>query len=102
MFSFFSGDKALWKWIETNGQTQENLLPNRFHLKEVVSLTRESAQNSVDAFLLNSKDIDKNYAVIKYKFFTSDKDLSKYFSGLVEARKVLSKDQRWKKIYKTI
>ena len=99
MFSFFSGDKALWKWIETNGQTQENLLPNRFHLKEVVSLTRESAQNSVDAFLLNSKDIDKNYAVIKYKFFTSDKDLSKYFSGLVEARKVLSKDQRWGKKY---
>ena len=80
---FFSGEKEYWKWLETNNQTQENIIDKRFNLKEIVSLTRESAQNSVDAFFSSTEDQDTNNAVINYKFNSSNADLSKYFSGLI-------------------
>lgn len=96
---FFSGEKEYWKWLETNNQTQENIIDKRFNLKEIVSLTRESAQNSVDAFFFNTKDKDANNAVINYKFESSNSDLSKYFSGLVEARDVLDDSGLWGSLY---
>lgn len=96
---FFSSKNEYWKWLETNNQTQENIIDKRFNLKEIVSLTRESAQNSVDAFFSNSPDRDKNNAVINYKFFSSNSDLSEYFSGLTEAREVLDKSRLWGNLY---
>jgi hypothetical protein len=36
---FFSSKNEYWKWLETNNQTQENILDKRFNLKEIVSLT---------------------------------------------------------------
>ncbi len=96
---FFGGEKEYWKWLETNNQTQENILDKRFNLKEIVSLTRESAQNSVDAFFSSTEDQDTNNAVINYKFDSSNADLSKYFSGLVEAREVLDKSALWGNTY---
>ena len=88
---WFSSKDEYWKWLETNNQTSENIIDKRFDLREIVSLTRESAQNSVDAFLHSTSDVDRNHASIKYKFFSSNADLSKYFSGLIEAREVLDK-----------
>ena len=96
---FFSSKNEYWKWLETNNQTQENIIDKRFNLKEIVSLTRESAQNSVDAFFYNTPDKDRNNAVIIYKFFSSNSDLSKYFSGLTEARQVLDKSNLWGSLY---
>ena len=96
---FFGGEKEYWKWLETNNQTQENILDKRFNLKEIVSLTRESAQNSVDAFFSSTEDQDTNNAIINYKFDSSNADLSKYFSGLVEAREVLDKSALWGNTY---
>ena len=96
---FFSSNNEYWKWLETNNQTQENIIDKRFNLKEIVSLTRESAQNSVDAFFYNTSDADRNNAVINYKFFSSNADLSEYFSGLTEARKVLDKSGLWGNLY---
>ena len=89
---WFSSKDEYWKWLETNNQTSENIIDKRFDLREIVSLTRESAQNSVDAFLHSTSDVDRNHASIKYKFFSSNEDLSTYrlsTQGFAETMKTL-------------
>ena len=56
-------------------------------------LVRESTQNTIDAWLeryqKKEKEKEKNPAIIKFLFKEYDTNLSNWFSGLREARKVL-------------
>ena len=90
-----SQNKKLWVWPETHNQTHENHLPKRFgQLKELNNIARESTQNTRDAWNLKHPDASpskEDCAVIKFSINETDKDLSKYFSGLLEARAKLAK-----------
>ena len=93
-----SQNKQLWVWPETHNQTHENTLPKRFgQLKELNNIARESTQNTRDAWNLKHPDTspsNQDCAVIRFSLNETDKDLSKYFSGLLEARaKLADKDK---------
>lgn len=85
----------IWHWADTEGsQTNEDLMSSSFsEYKILFYLVRESTQNTIDAWLeryqKKEKEKEKNPAIIKFLFNKHDTDLSKWFSGLREARKVL-------------
>jgi hypothetical protein len=84
-------------WPRTHNQTHENHLPKRFgQLKELNNIARESTQNTRDAWNLkhpNASPTKDDCAVIKFSINETNKDLSEYFSGLIEARaKLAEKD----------
>jgi hypothetical protein len=89
-----SQHKNLWVWPTTHNQTHENHLPKRFgQLKELNNIARESTQNTRDAWNLKHPDTAPSAddcAVIRFSIGETDKDLSKYFSGLLEARNKLA------------
>lgn len=88
-------NQKLWIWPETHNQTHENHLPKRFgQLKELNNIARESTQNTRDAWNLKQSNKSKSSndcAVIQFSLNETNKDLSKYFSGLIEARAKLAK-----------
>ena len=98
MSSNFFQKKALWKWPIANTNTNADLLQLLFTLKNVIEMTRESGQNSIDAFFKN-KGSESEYLPLKYNFLKSDKDLSEWFSGLIEARQALAKTGKHGHLY---
>ncbi len=86
--------KKLWKWVEmTPGPTDASSLKEQKFSEEnyITYVVREAVQNSVDAWkkFIRPADQESIPAIIKFDFRSSDQNLEKYYSGLIEARKLL-------------
>ncbi|MDB3994994.1 hypothetical protein N9450_04590 [Gammaproteobacteria bacterium] len=84
----------LWKWVEmTPGPTDASSLKEQKFSEEnyITYVVREAVQNSVDAWKksIGPADEESIPAIIKFDFRSSDQNLEKYYSGLIDARKLL-------------
>ncbi len=95
----FYKKNVLWKWPIAITNTNADLLKLLFTLKNVIEMTRESGQNSIDAYFKNNESETGEFLPLKYNFLKSDEDLSNWFSGLIEAREALSKTGKHGDLY---
>ena len=95
----------LWKWVEmTSGPTDASSLKEQKFSEEnyITYVVREAVQNSVDAWkkYINPEDQESSPAIIKFEFNSSNRDLKGYYSGLIEARKILDDSKEHGSKYK--